>query len=112
MLISRTVIALAAVAACVGASGVALADETGFASMHTLRKEGGRLCMVDHFHSGTGAGRTKDAAKRAAINSWSSFTAFEYGSNWARFGRAANASAQYTKTETGWSATIDARPCR
>lgn len=95
-----------------GFTGGALADDTGFASSHTWRKEGGKTCFADHFHSGSGNGATKDAAKSAAIKSWAEFTAFEYGTDWARFGRAASVTVKYTKEAAGWSATIDARPCR
>ena len=38
-------------------SAGAFADDTGFAYSHNLRKEGGRLCMSDHYHSGSGSGR-------------------------------------------------------
>jgi len=88
------------------------ADETGFASSHDLRKEGGRLCMADHFHSGQGAGATKSAATQAAIRSWAEFTDFEYGSSWARYSLAAGKSTHFTKEAKGWSAAVDARPCR
>jgi len=88
------------------------ADDTGFAYAHDLRKEGGRLCMADHWHSGSGSGRTKGAAQRAAIRSWADFTNFEYGTVWARYSRAASKSARYTKESSGWGATVDARPCR
>ena len=88
------------------------ADDTGFAASHTLRNEAGRKCFADHFHSGSGDGLTKQAAKSAAAKSWAEFTAFEYGTDWARFGRATGVSVRYTKLDKGWSATIDARPCR
>ena len=88
------------------------ADETGLATSHSLRKEGGRLCMADHFHGGTGTGATKDVARQAAARSWSEFVAFEYGTNWARVGRAASVSVKYSKEEKGWSASIEARPCK
>lgn len=91
---------------------VAQAQDSGLASMHTLRKEGGKLCMADHFHAGSGEGATKAKARMAAIRSWADFTDFEYGRAWARFGRAASVTTRYTKAETGWSATVEARPCR
>jgi len=90
----------------------AWADDTGFAYSHTLRKEGGRLCMADHFHSGSGAGRTKAAAQAAAARSWADFTNFEYGSAWARWSLASGKAVRYTKEASGWSADVDARPCR
>ena len=93
-------------------SPAAVADDTGLAYSHTLRKEGGRLCMADHFHSGSGEGRSKEAARGAAIRSWADFTNFEYGSSWARFSVAGSQSVSYTKSADGWSASVDARPCR
>lgn len=90
----------------------AFADDTGLAYSHDLRKEGGRLCMSDHYHSGSGEGRSKNAARSAAIRSWADFTNFEYGSAWARFSAAASSSTRYTKADPGWSANIEARPCR
>lgn len=90
----------------------ALADDTGLAYSHDLRKEGGRLCMSDHYHSGSGSGRTKAAAQAAAARSWADFTNFEYGSAWARWSLARSKSVRYTKAESGWSADVDGRPCR
>ena len=106
---SRISFAIAAIAL---ASTCARADDTGFAYSHDLVKDGGRLCMKDHFHSGYGDGSTKDAASRAAVKSWAEFTAFEYGTAWARFSVAKSRSTKYTKAEKGWSANVDARPCR
>ncbi len=91
---------------------VAIAQETGMAGMHEQRREGGKTCMSSHVHTGSGSGPTKDAARQAAIRSWIDFTAFEYGNAWASFANAAGATARYTKEESGWSATVDARPCR
>jgi hypothetical protein len=89
-----------------------LADDTGLAYSHDLRKEHGRLCMADHWHSGSGEGGTKAAARAAAIRSWADFTNFEYGTVWARFSLAASPTTRYTKAASGWSADVDARPCR
>jgi hypothetical protein len=101
-------VVLAAFAASTGA----IADDTGFAYTHDLRKEGGRLCMSDHYHSGSGSGRSKPAAQAAAARSWADFTNFEYGSAWARWSAAGGKSVRYTKDVSGWSADVDARPCR
>jgi hypothetical protein len=103
--------ALAGVFSLAATAG-AFADDTGLAYSHDLRKEGGRLCMSDHYHQGSGEGRTKAAARSAAIRSWADFTNFEYGSAWARFSAAASSTTRYTKADNGWSADIDARPCR
>ena len=94
------------------AATAAIADDNGIAYSHTLRKEGGRTCMADHYHSGSGEGRSKDAARASAVRSWIDFTNFEYGSAWARFGAAAGPSAHYTKEASGWSAVVEARPCK
>ena len=91
---------------------IAIAQETGMAGMHEQRREGGKTCMSSHVHTGSGSGPTKDAARQAAIRSWIDFTAFEYGNAWASFANAAAATTRYTKEESGWSATVDARPCR
>jgi hypothetical protein len=94
------------------ALGAAMADETGFASMHSQARVGGKTCMTDHYHYGSGTGRTKAAAERAAIGSWASFTDFEYGSDWARFGKAAGKRISCTKSPSGYDCQVEARPCR
>ena len=107
----RTPLAIAAAASLLAGFSVQ-ADDTGFASSHTLRKEAGKLCMADHAHTGSGIALTKPAAKAAAIRAWADFTNLEYGSDWARYGRAAGHVVRYTKEEKGWTATVDARPCK
>ncbi len=106
------VTALAAVAAVCAISAPAMADDTGFAYMHGLRKEGGRTCFTDHYHYGIGSGATKAAAQKDAIASWSSFTDFEYGSDWARFSRAASKAISCTGPAGNVSCQIEARPCK
>lgn len=101
-----------AVAASLASAAAAHADDTGLAYSHSLRKEGGRLCMSDHYHSGSGSGRSKAAAQAAAARSWADFTNFEYGSAWARWSLARGKSVRYTKEANGWSVDLDARPCR
>lgn len=91
----------------------ASADDTGFASIHDLRRERGRLCMSDHWHSGSGAGRSKRTARRAAIRAWQSFTAMEYGTDWARFRRARSKAIKCSRTgRRRFNCTVEARPCR
>jgi hypothetical protein len=102
----------AAAAALALTAGGALSDETGFADSHEQRREGGRLCLSDHAHSGYGEGKTKSSASAAAIKSWAEFTAFEYGTSWARYTLAAGKSTKFTKEAKGWSANIEARPCK
>jgi len=90
----------------------ASADDNGLAYMHDLRSEGGRSCFLDHFHYGSGAGATRNAAQRDAISSWQSFTAFEYGTDWARFGRAASKQISCSKSASGYDCSLNARPCK
>ncbi|KUO67475.1 MAG: hypothetical protein APF80_09475 [Alphaproteobacteria bacterium BRH_c36] len=87
------------------------ADETGLASMHDWRVEGRKTCMANHFHHGSGTGRSKADARKAAINAWQEFTAFEYGLDWAYFRNSASKSIAYSNTAEGWSANVEARPC-
>ncbi len=108
----RSVSLALAGSALLAALSPATADDTGLANMHDLRKERGKLCMADHWHSGSGEGKSKASARKAAIRSWADFTNFEYGTVWAHFSLAAAAETRYTKTASGWSAAIDARPCR
>lgn len=103
---------MAAVAAVGVLAAPAAADDSGFAYMHDLRREGGKTCFTDHFHYGSGAGPTKAAAQKAAIGSWSSFTDFEYGSDWARFTRAASKGMSCSRGSGGFDCQIEARPCK
>lgn len=91
----------------------AKADDTGFASMHDLRKFGRKLCMITHFHHGSSSStyKTKRSAKKSAIRAWEEFTAFEYGTDWARFRRARKKGMSCSK-EGGWSCSVSALPCR
>lgn len=88
------------------------AEDSGLAIQHDLAREGGRLCMSNHGHGGSGNGASKPAARAAAIRSWIDFTNFEYGRAWASFSAAAGSSTRYTKEASGWSASVDARPCK
>jgi len=111
-MLKKIVYLAAAVAILTTTQGVAVADDTGFASIHTLRKERGKLCMADHFHSGEGQGRTTRRAKRAAAIDWGGFTGFEYGTDWARFSRAGSRTSKCGRVSGGWSCQVEARPCR
>lgn len=89
------------------------ADDTGFAYMHDMRRERGRLCMTDHWHSGSGSGPSKRAARNAAVRAWQNFTALEYGTDWARFSRARSKGVKCTRTgRRAYDCSVEARPCR
>jgi hypothetical protein len=105
-----SVAAISAMVVCVPAT---LADDTGLASIHVLRREGGKLCMADHFHYGSsGVQRSRGAAQNAAIRSWQEFTDLEYGSSWARFYRAGSKRVSCRPGSGGWTCEVEARPCR
>lgn len=88
------------------------ANDTGFASIHDLRRAGSSLCMIDHAHFGTGTGTTKSRARKAAIGNWAGFTAWEYGTDWARFSRARAKSVKCARASSGWSCDVSAMPCK
>lgn len=90
-----------------------LADETGLAGVHAMRREGGRLCFLDHYHYGNSAGAASErAAKISAVKSWASFVDLEYGSDWARYSRAHSKSMKCERSASGWSCMVEARPCK
>lgn len=97
----------------VGGAVPAVADETGLHASHALRRESGRVCFVDHWHYGSsGLQSSRKQAERAAIGSWASFVAFEYGTDWARFGRAASKKMTCSQNSSGWDCSLEARPCK
>jgi hypothetical protein len=92
--------------------GAAQAQETGLAGMHSWTRAGGRTCLLDHFHDGSGSGPTRPAAMRAAMRAWSDFTAFEYGGRWASYGAAASKRMGCSGGPGNYSCSTSARPCR
>lgn len=69
--------------------------------------------MDGHFHNGSSAGEpSKAAALSTAIGSWASFTAFEYGTDWASFKKAANKEVTCKQSGSSWSCDVNARPCK
>jgi hypothetical protein len=95
----------------VGVGAGAQAEETGLAGIHTWVRVGGKTCLADHFHSGSGSGSTRTQAERQAIQSWVDFTAWEYGSSWGRYILSASKKMTCQRGD-GWSCFVEARPCR
>ncbi len=89
----------------------AKADQTGLHVIHDLGHERGKLCMSGHFHDGSGSGATRGAALRAAVSSWSSFTALEYGTDWAHFRNAGSRSVKCKRDGRAWACSTSGRPC-
>lgn len=72
-----------------------------------------KYCQGDrHMHYGSGSGRTKKAARRAAIQSWVDFTVFEYGSAYGRFKNARFRRTTCSKDGSSWSCSVEGNPCR
>ncbi len=90
------------------------ADDSGLASIHDWRNESGRrVCMSDHFHDGTGSGQTRQQAEAAAKSSWTSFTVFEYGTDWGSYSLAGSQTMDCSNSGAhAWSCSTSARPCR
>jgi hypothetical protein len=107
--ISAAIAALFAVVAV----APAVADETGMAGIHSWRKVGKKTCLVEHTHSGTGSGPSLKAAEASTVNSWASFTAFEYGSNWGDYRFAHDKRMRCGRGNSGgFSCDLEATPCR
>ena len=90
----------------------AVAQGMGLEGLHDHRREGGKVCMVDHFHDGTGSGKTRKLAESEAARSWSEFTSWEYGGRWGAYGNAANKSMNCSNAGGAWPCQGAARPCR
>ena len=84
----------------------------GLDGLHDKRREGGRVCMVDHFHVSSGNGATRKQAEASAARAWSEFTAWEYGGTWGSYNNAGSKSMQCSDSGGGWSCQATARPCR
>lgn len=97
--------------ALVSTPGAAHAQD-GLAGMHSWVRIGGRSCMADHFHDGSGTGVTRAQAERAAIQSWQSFTAWEYSGRWGRYGNAVGRKLTCSGSRGSFKCSVTARPCR
>jgi hypothetical protein len=93
-------------------ASTAMAQDTGLAGMHTWVRVGGRTCLLDHYHDGSGSGPTRAAAMHAAIGAWSDFTAFEYGSRWGSYRAAISKRMGCSGGPGNYSCSTSARPCR
>jgi hypothetical protein len=111
-MIRRLAFAAAALLATFGTSLPATAQETGLAAIHSWVSSGRKTCMQSHTHDGNGTGKTKKDAERAAIQSWETFTIWEYGTPWGRY--AASESKQMTcntAADKTFSCHVNSRPC-
>jgi hypothetical protein len=93
-------------------AGTVQAQGTGLDELHSKVRVGGRLCMADHFHDGSGTGSTRARAQAAAIRAWIDFTAWEYGSRWGSYGAALSKRMSCSGGPGNFSCSTSARPCR
>jgi hypothetical protein len=94
-------------------SAMAASQDGALVGLHDLRREGNKLCMSDHSHSGSSTGAaTRNKAEIEAQRSWSSFTALEYGDHWGSPALASGRSMSCSQASSGWSCDFEARPCR
>jgi hypothetical protein len=102
------------VALTLGWAGSALAQEDGpMASLHDQRREGGRICMSDHFHNGSsGVQPSRKQAEAAAVHDWAGFTAWEYGAHWGQWSLSGSRSIKCQQSGGGWTCEAEARPCK
>jgi hypothetical protein len=91
---------------------IALGQDTGLASLHDWVRIGGKTCMADHFHDGSGSGPTRGIAQAAAVRAWQDFTAWEYGGRWGSYGNAISRSVRCSGVRGYVSCSVSARPCR
>jgi len=106
-------LALIAMTMMIGAGSAAKADDSGLASIHAWKNEPGRrVCMADHFHDGSGSGKTQKDAEAAAQSSWRSFTIFEYGTDWGSYKLSVSQKMECGKSGEGWSCSTSSRPCK
>lgn len=88
------------------------AQSTGLDALHAQAKVGGKTCMTSHEHYGEGSMPSKRGAERAAIRSWSSFTAWEYGASWGSYAAAVGKKMDCSNSGGTWLCKTTARPCR
>jgi hypothetical protein len=98
--------------ALVMAPGGAAVAQDGLAGLHTWVRVGGRTCMLDHFHDGSGSGSTVAAAQRAAIRAWTDFTVWEYGGRWGSYAASVSKRMSCSGSRGNYSCSTSSRPCR
>lgn len=108
----KTVLYAGALALVMLAPVGAAQAQDGLAGMHAWVRVGGRTCMADHFHDGTGTGSNKNQALAAAIRAWQDFTAWEYSNRWGRYSNAVSKSQSCSGGPGNFSCSVSARPCR
>ena len=114
-MMKRTCLVAAGAALLIGlgwATPPVSAQQTGLAGIHAWVPVGrNKTCLATHFHSGNGNGKTKKDAERAAIQSWESFTIWEYGPSWGRWTLSESKSVNCDRGSSEFSCQVSSRPC-
>ncbi len=85
---------------------------SGVATLGTDQAQAARKsCWVDHYHSGGGSGTTRRRAKQAAVRSWESFTAMEYGAQWGHYKLAKDRRLSCSGVRGDYECNVSAIPC-
>lgn len=98
-----------------GSSFLASSTEAaGLEGLHRKIQVGNRLCMAGHKHHGTGStAPSRELALASAAQHWGSFTALEYGAEWADFRVAHTPEVRCRQSgHAAWRCDITASPCR
>ena len=85
----------------------------GLEGLHRKIQVGNRLCMAGHKHHGTGSpAPTREHALASATKHWGSFTALEYGDEWADFRIAHTPEVRCRQSgHAAWRCDVTASPC-
>lgn len=96
-----------------GTAATSDSRDSALVGLHDLVSEGGKTCMATHFHFGSSSGLpSKRAAEIEALQSWASFTAWEYGPAWGNSAMAGSRKMSCTGGAGSFSCDFEARPCR
>ncbi len=90
----------------------ASADQTGLAAMHDMARVGGKMCMTDHTHYGSGQGANKAAAQKDAIGSWQSSRNSSTAATGHASARPSASASAALQSGSGVDCQVEARPCR
>ncbi len=89
----------------------------GLTFLHKIEPVGDRMCMVEHDHHGDSRpNASKEQAAIEAARAWSSFTALEYGREWAdirlSIDQHLNCAPVVLHSGQSWQCKVKAKPCR
>ena len=89
------------------------ADETGLAGIHSFRRESGRTCFADHWHTWSGGvQKTKPAALAAAVQGWEPASRTWNTAPTGHISRAPPRKRSVLEASDGFGCTVEARPCK